>query len=148
MKKKRNKLIINILEKVAPKIGAKVFFEPKWGIVSQITFKNGKRRYSRFRSVDLNPLGASEVATDKDYATLFMQRMGYPTIEGKAFCSPKWAEAIGSKENIDRGYRYASKLGFPVIVKPNSGSQGAGGALVYDKKSFYVAMNKIFKTDR
>ncbi len=139
---------MNMLEKIAPKIGAKVFFEPKWGIVSQITFKNGKRRYSRFRSVDLNPLGASEVAADKDYATFFMQKMGYPTIEGKAFCAPHWAKAIGSKDDINAGYKYAQKLGFPVIVKPNSGSQGSGVALVHDKVSFYKAMNKIFKADR
>jgi len=148
MKKKRNKLIMDILEKVAPKIGAKVLFEPKWGIVSQITFKNGKRRYSRYRSIDINPLGASEVAVDKDYANFFMNKMGYPIIQGKAFCSSKWAKAIKSKDNIDAGYRYAKKLKFPVIVKPNSGSQGIGVELVHTKTEFYKSMNKIFKNDR
>jgi D-alanine-D-alanine ligase-like ATP-grasp enzyme len=77
-----------------------------------------------------------------------MNKMGYPIIEGKAFCSKEWANTIKSKDNIDEGYKYAKKLGFPVVVKPNSGSQGVDVALVYDKKSFYRAMNKIFKDDR
>ncbi len=136
------------MRKVAPKIGASILSEPKWGIVCQINFKNGKRRYSRFNSIDLNSLGSSEVAKDKDYANFFMENMGYPTIEGKAFCSKEWAKTIKSKDNIDRGYKYARSLGFPVIVKPNSGSQGVDVALVYDKTSFYRAMNKVFKSDR
>ncbi len=149
MAKKPDKIFLEkVLRKVAPKIGARVLSEPKWGIVFQVTFKNGKRKYSRFNSVDLNPLGSSEVAKDKDYANFFMKGMGYPTIEGKAFCSPVWAKTIKSKEDINAGYKYAKKLGFPVIVKPNSGSQGVDVALVYDKVEFYKAMNKVFKNDR
>jgi D-alanine-D-alanine ligase-like ATP-grasp enzyme len=33
-------------------------------------------------------------------------------------------------------------------VKPNSGSQGAGVALVYTKREFYRAMRAVFKRDR
>ena len=44
MKKKINTPVIgNILKKVAPKIGASVIVEPVWGVVCQITFKNGKK---------------------------------------------------------------------------------------------------------
>lgn len=137
-----------MLEKIAPKIGATVLREPKWGIVCQVTFKNGKKRYSRYNSVDLNSLGASEIAKDKDYANFFMNNMGYPIIEGKTVYSKAWAKDIGSREDIDAGYKYAKKLGFPVIVKPNSASQGVGVALVYTKAEFYRAMNFVFKVDR
>lgn len=137
-----------MLQKIAPKIGAKVFIEPKWGIVSQIIFKNGKKRYSRYNCVDLNSLGASEIATDKGYAKFFMKKMGYPVIEGETFYSDAWANIIHSKDKIDKAFIYAKHKGFPIIVKPNSGSQGNGVALVYNKTEFYSRMKKIFKNDK
>lgn len=149
MPKKSNKIFLEkILRKIAPKIGAKVISEPKWGIVCQVTFKNGVKKYSRFNSIDVNTLGSSEIAKDKDYATFFMKKMGYPTIEGKAFCSPSWAKTIGSKDTLHIAYKYANKLGFPVIVKPNSGSQGTDVSLIYNKEEFYESINKVFENDR
>jgi len=149
MKKKNvTPLLGKLLQKIAPKIGAVVLMEPEWGIVGQVTFKNGRRRYFRYSSLDLNPLGSSKVAKDKDYASFFMQSMGYPTVLGKTFFSDAWAMAIGSGRTIDAGYRYAKTIGFPVFVKPNSGSQGVGVALVYTRREFYRAMKFIFERDR
>ncbi len=151
MKKKTvTPLLGQVLQKIAPQIGATVIMEPKWKIVGQIIYKNGRKRYFRYSSLDLNPLGASEIAEDKDYANFFMKKMGYPIIPGsKTFYSNEWARAIGSpRRNIDAAYHYAKKLGFPVIVKPNSGSQGVGVALVHTKREFYRAIRAVFKRDR
>ena len=137
-----------LLKKIAPKIGATVLIEPKWGIVAQVTFKSGRRRYFRYNTLDLNLMGASDVARDKGYSYFFMQKMGYPIIPSDTFYSDQWARAIGSDKTIDRAYSFAQKIGFPVIVKPNSGSQGVGVALVYSKAEFYKAMKAIWKTDR
>ena len=137
-----------MFRKIAPKIGARVVIEPRWKIVGQIIYPSGTKRYFRYSSLDLNTLGASEIAKDKDYANFFMKRMGYPTVPGKTFYSAHWAEAIGSRDDINAAYRYAQKLGFPVIVKPNSGSQGKGVALVHTRRDFYAAMRRIFKGDR
>ena len=149
MKKRTVRPILgSIFQKIAPRIGARVVMEPKWKIVGQVIFKNGKKRYFRYSSLDLNPLGASEIAKDKDYANFFMKRMGYPTVSGEAFYSNEWADAIGSSRKISEAYRYAQKIGFPVIVKPNSGSQGSNVSLVHSKKEFYEALHAIFKRDR
>jgi D-alanine-D-alanine ligase-like ATP-grasp enzyme len=152
MKKKKTikPLLGVILKKIAPKIGAKVVMEPDWHIVGQIIYKGGRKRYFRYSSVDLNPLGASEVAKDKDYANFFMQRMGYPIVPGsKTFYSEEWGAAIGAKRRgIHDAYKYAQKLGFPVMVKPNSGSQGVRVALAHTKREFYRAMRSIFTRDR
>lgn len=137
-----------ILQKLAPRIGAKVVIEPKWKIVGQIIFKNGKKRYFRYSSLDLNSLGASDIAQDKDYANFFMKRLGYRTVRGEAFLSDSWAKALGSDRDIHSAYRYAKKLGFPLIVKPNSGSQGQAVRLVHSKEEFYRALRVIFKQDR
>jgi D-alanine-D-alanine ligase-like ATP-grasp enzyme len=74
--------------------------------------------------------------------------MGYSTIPGETFFSREHCRKIGSKKDIDAAYRYAVKLGFPVMVKPNSGSQGVGVAKVYTRRDFYRAMRFIFARDR
>ena len=124
--------------------------EPEWGMVGQITFRSGRRSYFKYNTLDLNPVGASDIAKDKDYANFFMRRMGYPTVPGsKTFFSAEWARAIGSpRRSIDAAYRHAQKLGLPVIVKPNSGSQGVAISLVYNKREFYRAVRVVFKNDR
>jgi len=137
----------DLFKKIAPKIGAKIIIEPKWGIVGQVSFLNGKKKYFRYSSLDINTLGASEIAKDKDYANFFMKKMGYPTIPGDSFFSKNWCTAIHSKKDINIGYNYAKKIGFPLITKPNSGSQGANVIMVNNKKEFYLAMNKIFLKD-
>lgn len=141
-------LLGQVLQKIAPRIGAVVIMEPEWNIVGQIIFKNGRKRYFRYSSLDINPLGSSEIAKDKDYANFFMKSMGYPTIHGKTFFSDEWSRAIHSRRDIDAAYRFAKSLGFPVIVKPNSGSQGVGVSLVHNKLEFYRAMRAVFKRDR
>lgn len=141
-------LLAHIIKKVAPRIGAKLLMEPEWGIVGQIEYKSGRKRYFRYTSIDANTMGASEVARDKGYANFFMKKMGYRTIPGRTFYSDHWAETIGSNDNIHAAYKYATRLGFPLIVKPNDGSQGKGVALVHNKSDFYRAMREIFKYHR
>ncbi|MEJ0053615.1 MAG: cyanophycin synthetase [bacterium] len=140
--------ITELLLKIAPKIGAKVLIEPEWGYVGQIAFRSGRKRYFRFSSVDVNTLGASEVAKDKDFANFFMKHMGYPIVKGKTFFRDDWAETIRSKRKITAAYRYARRLGFPVIVKPNSGSQGKAVCLARTKRQFYRGMRATFEVDK
>jgi len=139
--------VSKLFKKLAKEAGVKLIVEPKWGIAGQIIGDNGKKSYFRETCFDLNTIGATEIAIDKDYAAFFMKKMGYPVIKGKAFCSPSWAKAIGSKESTDAAYKYALKLGFPVIVKPNSKSQGRGVSKVYNREQFYSALRDIFHYD-
>lgn len=137
-----------LLKKLAPKIGARVLIESEWKIAGQIHFKNGSKRYFRYNTLDLNRVGASDIAKDKDYANFFMRHMGYQTIEGRAFLSSEFAKAIGSTRTIRAASAYAKTLGFPVVVKPNSGSQGNGVAVVENEKELLRALRAIFKKDR
>jgi D-alanine-D-alanine ligase-like ATP-grasp enzyme len=146
--KKYSPIIAKLFKKIAPKIGATVYVEPNWGIVGQITFKSGRKSYFRYNTIDINALGASEISKDKDYANYFLKRAGYKTVPGEAFYSDDWCATIGSKRNIHAAYRYAKKLGFPLVVKPNSGSQGKEVHVVSSKSDFYKSMKAIFKIDR
>lgn len=141
-------LVSQIIEKVAKRAGVKVHLEPRFRYVGQITTPSGKKRYFRNTCFDLNPLGASEMAKDKDYANYFMRLMGYPVIPGEAFYSDEICKNTRSKRNIDAAYRYAVKIGFPVIVKPNSLSQGKGVSKVWNKKEFYRAAHFALTHDR
>ena len=141
-------LVGKIFRKIAHRIGVKIVMEGEWNIAGQIIYPSGKKRYFRYSSLDLNTLGASEISKDKDYANFFMKKMGYPTIPGQTFFAPAWAQVIDPKRGIDGAYEYAKSLGWPVIVKPNSGSQGKGVALCHTKREFYSSLRAIFKGDR
>ncbi len=146
---KREALLLpQLLKKIAPQLGARVIVEPQWGVVGQITFASGKKSYFRYNTLDLNPVGASDVAKDKDYATFFMRKMGYPTVPGRAFYSDEWCETIGSKQDAKAAARYARRIDFPVFVKPNSGSQGVGVSQVHNARQLGSALRMIFKHDR
>jgi D-alanine-D-alanine ligase-like ATP-grasp enzyme len=149
-RKKEALFLGNLLEKIAPRIGATVLIEPEWRFVGQITFRSGRRSYFRYNTLDLNPIGASDIAKDKDWANFFMKSMGYPVVpDTKAFYERNWARTIRRpSRDIDGAYRYARRLGFPVVVKPNSGSQGVGVEVVHTRADFYKAMRAILMKDR
>ncbi len=150
-KRKKESLVLGrLFQKLTKQIGAKVLLEPSWGIAGQIQFASGKTSYFRYNTVDLNPVGSSDIARDKDYANFFMARLGYPTVpQSKTFFSDRWATAIGEpKRRIDNAWEYALRIGLPVVVKPNSGSQGGGVEVVYGRQQFYRAMKEIFKRDK
>lgn len=135
------------MQELAEEAGVRVVVEPKFGYVGQIFCPNGKVHYFRNTHFDLNPLGATEISRDKDYASFFMSEMGYPVIDGEAFYSKEWCESIGSDKGIDQAHDYARNLGFPVIVKPNSKSQGVGVYKVTNKTEFHRAIRRVFKID-
>jgi len=141
-------LLGRLFQKLAPRIGAKIIIEPNWQVVGQIIVKNGRKRYFRYSSVDLNPVGSSDIAKDKDYANFFMKKMGYPVIPGEAFYSNDWCKTIGSKRDIEAASIYAKKIGFPLMAKPNSGSQGFNVIKVNNELELRAALKRIFKYDR
>src|SRR3989344_4117232 len=140
--------LTNLIKKLAPKVGAKVIVEPEWGIAAQIVYKNGVVRSLRYLSLDLNHIASSDIAKDKDYAKFFLNKNGYPVAEGQTVFSDSWAQVLKSNRKIPHGLRYAKKLGFPVIVKPNSSSQGSGVSVAYNQRELKSALIKIFKSDR
>lgn len=148
MQRKRRTLVTATLERVATQMGVTIHIEPEWGYVGQITLPDGRKRYFRNTNLDINSLGASEIARDKDFAQHFLGRMGYPTIPGKAFFSRRWNKVLKTDNGPDRAYEYAQSIGFPVVVKPNSKSQGADVARVSTHQEFFAAVRRIEQHDR
>lgn len=140
--------LTKLIKKLAPKIGARVVVEPEWGIASQIIYKNGVVRSLRMYSLDLNHIASADIAKDKDYAKFFMKEKGYPTAQGQTFFEQSWAKILKSKRNIFEAQKYAQKLGYPVIVKPNSKSQGSGVCLAWNARELRSAISEIFRSER
>jgi D-alanine-D-alanine ligase-like ATP-grasp enzyme len=140
--------LTGLVQRFGKQAGAKVLVEPTWKYAAQLTYKNGTRRYLRYLTLDLNHVGASDIAKDKDFAKFFMKKMGYPVAKGKVFFKPVFARAIGSTDSYESAERFAKKLGFPLIVKPNSLSQGSCIALVRKSSALKSALKQVFEQDR
>lgn len=141
-------LVVDMLVKVGKKIGAKVLLEPHYRHTGQIIYKSGRRRYFRGSCMDINNMGSSEISKDKDYAGFFMGEMGYPIPQGQSFLSNEFSLSLGKRKKAGEEYKYAQKIGFPVIVKPNSKSQGVGVVKVFNKIELNKALKFAFTKDR
>lgn len=144
---KRITFLPALLSRIAPTLGADVFIEPEWGSAGMIAFPNGTRAYFRDSALDINPLAAAKIAKDKHYAKLFMKRLGYPVIEGDVFCSEAWARAIGSGKTAGKAAAYAESIGYPVIAKPNSGSQGENVMIAASSGELLESLSLIHRKD-
>lgn len=148
--KKTNAMIVDVIQRAADKLGATLLVEPEWGHVGQLTYTSGVRRYFRLSTLDLNGMGASQIARDKGYARFFMERMGYSIPEGKTFLSSKWAKAIRSpgRGGVANAWAYAQRIGTPVFVKPNSLSRGIGVSKAYTREEFQQAFREAIRHDK
>ena len=140
--------LIKLLAKLAPKAGARLVIEPEWGVVAQMIYKNGVIRSFLGYLFDLNNTASTGISTDKSHAKFFMKRLGYPVAEGETVFEDKWAEEMESNRKISYAFKYAKRLGYPVIVKPNSKSQGFGVSLASNKSELTASLREIFKEEK
>lgn len=139
----KDPLVVRCIQKIAPEVGLKAYISPELEYMGQLTSADGRVRYMQGSSFDINPRSASEVAGSKAGLNFFLDRLGYPTIQGRHF----------SKVNQDleaciaEAYAYAQELGFPVYIKPNSLSQGIGVAKVMGREDFVAAALFILQHD-
>lgn len=151
MNKKRKPLALGLaFEKFSKDLDASVTLDPKWKLTGQINFKNGRRSYFLYNALDLNPYGSSLVVKDKDFTNFFLKKMGFKTIpNSKVFFSEAWGRTIGVLDNgLEAAKAFSEKIGFPLVVKPNQGSQGSKVSLVFNKTELKTTLKEILKTER
>lgn len=137
--------ITSIIQKLALQIGAVVLVEPEYELVGHITFKNGKKSVFSHAKLNINGFASAELAKDKAYSNFFLKQFGYRVTEGKTFFNDHLCAKLAHPRNIDDGFDYAQKLGFPVIVKPLNLSQGVLVTKVYNQAEYYHVAKKIFQ---
>jgi D-alanine-D-alanine ligase-like ATP-grasp enzyme len=142
-------LIHKIVEELAPKLKAKFIKEPEYERVACLILKNGERIFFDKALLDINCKVASRIAKDKHYSHVFLQKFGYKTTFGKSFYSQalvkrKWKNV---KRSLAEGLAYAEKIGFPVIVKPNSSYGGKVVTKAHHKRDFIRAFREVELVD-
>ena len=131
------------LRAAAEKRGWEVVLHPDGGFAGQIRF-DGQVRYFVRSTFDLNPAGAAHVARDKALTKFYLGRMGYPIIEGKTFFSATLDQYLGAHRGADAARAYAEELGYPVMVKVNTGSSGVGIERATDADELRDALARAF----
>lgn len=114
----------NIFKALAERVGCQILLEPKYELAGQVLFPDGRKFYFKSTSLDINGHGASEVAKDKSYTRFFMSEMGYKIPRGETFFSDYWCEVNEAVNDSEAAVKFAGSLGYPLIVKPNTGSKG------------------------
>ncbi|MGM3305506.1 cyanophycin synthetase [Anabaena sp. WFMT] len=136
-------LLTSILQKVASQIEAVILVEPEYELVGHITFKNGKRSCFSSNKLNINGFGSAHLAKDKAYSNFFLRQFGYRVPEGQTFFNAQICNKLSNPRNIDDGFNYAQKLGFPLIVKPLNLSQGILVTKVDNQAEYYEVAEKI-----
>lgn len=136
--------VAKIFKKFVSRLGGKILIEPKFGVVGQMSFSKNKPFYFKNTSLDINGFAAAEIARDKDYTKFFLSKASYKVPQGKAFFSNYWCKVNKTKNNITAAIKYARNLKFPLIVKPNSRSQGEGVYKISNAKRLRKILEALF----
>ena len=112
------------LRAAAEKRGWTVTQHPDGAFAGEIRLPDGQVRFFVRSTYDINPAGAALVARDKELTKFFLARSGHPVLPGRTFFSERVARNFGRDLRAARDY--AATLGYPVMVKVNSGAGGEG----------------------
>ncbi|NOR60925.1 MAG: ATP-dependent carboxylate-amine ligase [Rhodobacteraceae bacterium] len=144
--------LANILSTLCAEIGASLFLEPVFQRAGYIEFKNGKKVFFKGTSFDINGQGAAQIAKDKDYSARFLAMSGLQVPEGVLCFSPRFtekmmrknAEAARQLTSFSNAIAFAEQHGYPLIVKPNEGSEGDGVRRIVGVEDLCLHISKLF----
>src|SRR3990167_2397225 len=139
----KSSFVIPLFERYARERGIEICIEPEHRFVAQLTLPDGKKRYVSTHIDCVDGAGATEIARDKTYALFFLKKMGYSVPEGRAFFSQGYADYLGSDRTATAAWQYVCEIGLPVILKPNSKSQGRGVWKIHSQQEFEAATRDL-----
>ena len=136
--------LTGLLAELAREAGLTIDVEPEWGYAGRVTAPDGRATCFVGTTLDINPAGASALVADKAFAARFISRLGFPVPKGEPFFSDPWSRFVESERDVEWACDYAASIGFPVVVKPNSRSAGAGVAKARDAGELREAAAAVF----
>jgi D-alanine-D-alanine ligase-like ATP-grasp enzyme len=136
--------VTEIFKRTVSRLGAIILIEPRYQHAGYIVFKNKRKLFFRSERFNINNAGSIETVMDKNYCHFFLKYFGYSVPEGQPFFSTIINSNVKIKKTIDDGYKYASSLGWPVILKPNNASKGRLVTKVENKSDYYKVAKKIY----
>jgi len=120
----RKQLLFPVLLGAAQKLGINILIEPSRGMYGVILFDSGKKFYIRDINFNINLTNSVALAKNKAATSFFLKQFGYKVPEFTMVYRDEKCARTKSKDTVNEGLRYAERIGFPVILKPNNRSQG------------------------
>lgn len=130
------------LREAAAKRGWAVTLHPDGAFAGEIRLPDGRVRFFVRSTYDINAAGAALVARDKELTKFFLARLGHPVLPGRTFFSERVERDFG--RDVHAAGEYARELGYPVMVKVNSGAGGTGIERVAAPADFGAALERAF----
>jgi len=135
------------LADLAREMGYEVEWVDKWsGGLLKI---NGKYfGYGLIPKFPLNNAMSRQLAKDKVYSYILMEKNGIEVPEGNYFFRPdeRYSAQVEGK-GIDEAKKYAEELDYPIFIKPNRGALGKNCMKVENIKELQDGLNQIWKND-
>ena len=143
--------LTQIIREQAEARGASLqLFDPH-GYVGEITFGNGQRTKIFSSRLDLNGQAAAAIASDKAHASRILKAAGLSVADEVLVISPDALDRLSTKnqqvaQSIDQSAvldAFLEAHDFPLIVKPNDGSEGADIVLVDSETALTLALTDL-----
>lgn len=118
--------------------------------------KGGRQRLVTGPVAAINTASAARLAADKHHTATVLASAGLRVPDGvrclrpDAFIRPvadERGDAFASHRGMAPALAFAERVGYPLVVKPNRGSQGKGIALVEDSAALLAAIDAIWATE-
>lgn len=136
--------VLPLLEGIAKERNIEIIPDKEEGNFSIFLFKNGKRFIAKDYPFNINFAGSISLCSNKAACSSFLKEMGFQVPKQKYFV--KKSNIMITLEELKRNFDNPLGLlgfNFPMIIKPNSLSQGIGVYKLSDAKEGILAAKKI-----
>lgn len=145
-------LVPRLLSRYCERKGLRLVLDPDLGNAGFIETSAGARRFFKGTHFDLNPLGAAEIADDKDYSLTFWKADGFRVPRSLLICAPSLIESFKASDSAhlsalrsnDDVRSFATDIGFPVFLKPNDGQEGRDVLKIHSLAGLEPALKDLF----
>lgn len=141
---------VELMFEAARRLGVETrLLDPEHGYLWDFALGDGRRRAVIGSKLPVNDAAADRLAQDKHYTNLVLAAAGYRVPAGvrllaaSHYQQAEYASFLGLAPARD----LANRLGFPLIVKPNSLSHGRHVALVDSWNELESAVERVFAWD-
>jgi len=146
---------LHLLAEAAEALGGWLEMEAVFGHVGRYFAPSGAVRPIFGNALGLNPEAAAMLAADKDYTARLLAAEGIAAPQGMVLFSDAYRARMALKNRavaealpaLAEAEGFAARLGFPVIVKPNTGSEGRGVHRPATPDDLRADLAALFETD-
>ncbi len=141
---RKHHFVLPILDEIARERGIQIIPDVSEGNFSIFQFSNGKRFVARDYPFNINYAGTISLCTNKSACSEFLATMGFNIPKQKYFVKKSDSEITISE--VKRHLEQPTVLlgfNFPMIIKPNGLSQGAGVYKISNVEEGLIATKKV-----